>query len=112
MNDSQPSKKVSFKVHQKDKTEILAICDKELFGKRLRGEKAGMIVPSEFYDGEEIPTEDALQLMKRYQNVNALGSVLELAIQKRLFNEEAVLWFKTEEGKKIPHLLIFSIPPI
>ncbi len=112
MEVSKPSKKVVFKVHKKDKSEILAICDKELFGKKLTGTKAKMTVPFDFYNGEEIPVEDALHLMRKYQNINAIGSVLELAIQKRLFHKDSMLWFNTEEGKKIPHLLIFSIPPI
>ena len=35
LKNSRQSHKVVFKVHQKDKSEILAICDKDLLGKKL-----------------------------------------------------------------------------
>jgi hypothetical protein len=71
-----------------------------------------MKISEQFYRGQEISADDALGLFRNYNNINALGSVLELAIQKRLITEEACVWFKTYDGKKIPHLLIFSLPPI
>ena len=92
--------------------EILALCDESILGQELVSDKARMKVLSDFYRGQEISTADALQLMRRYTNINALGSVLELGIQENVINVEAITWFSTSEGKKIPHLLLFSIPPI
>ncbi|MFW9903105.1 MAG: DUF424 family protein [Candidatus Thorarchaeota archaeon] len=106
------STRVYFKIHRKDKTEILALCDEALFDQEIFNEKARMKIPSDFYRGQEISPNDALRLIRNYTNVNAVGSVLELGIQKKLINEDAIIWFTTSEGKKIPHLLIFSIPPI
>jgi hypothetical protein len=71
-----------------------------------------MRISAGFYQGKEISVADALRLMRNYTNVNAIGSVLELGIQKNIINEDAIIWFENSEGKKIPHLLIFSIPPI
>ena len=103
---------VFFKIHRKDKTEILAICDEVLLGKVLSNEKIRMRVPTEFYRGQLIPRLDALQLMRRYVNINIIGSVIELGIEKNIINKDAVIWFKDEEEKEVPHLLIFSIPPL
>ncbi|MFX0014537.1 MAG: DUF424 family protein [Promethearchaeota archaeon] len=104
--------RVYFKIHRKDNVEILALCDEVLLGQELFNEKARMRIPADFYRGKEISALDALRLMRNYTNVNAIGSVLELGIQENLINEDAIIWFTTSEGRKIPHLLIFSIPPI
>lgn len=106
------SKKVFFKIHRKDKTEILAICDEFLFDQELKNDTIRMKIPKNFYYGHEISRSDALQLMRKYANINILGSVLEEGIQQNLINKDAVIWLKTEDGDNIPHLLIFSIPPI
>jgi hypothetical protein len=103
---------VYFKVHRRDKTEILAICDESLIGKELFNEKARMRISADFYCGKKISPSDALELIKNYMNINVVGSVLELGIRKKILNKDAIIWFNTEDGKKIPHLLIFSIPPI
>lgn len=106
------SARVFFKIHRRNNMEILALCDESILGQELVSDKARMKVLSDFYRGQEISTADALQLMRRYTNINALGSVLELGIQENVINVEAITWFSTSEGKKIPHLLLFSIPPI
>ncbi len=106
------SERVLFKIHRKDATEILAICDEILLGKELSNKTIKMKVPSSFYKGTYISKSDALDLMRRYTNINALGSVLDLGIEKRIINKDAVIWFNTDDGREIPHLLIFSIPPI
>jgi hypothetical protein len=111
-SNNSSSTRVFFKIHRKDKTEILAICDECLLGKVLSNEKIRMKVPTDFYRGNVISKLDALELMKRYVNVNAIGSVLELGIEKKVINKDAVIWFDYENNLKIPHLLIFSIPPI
>lgn len=107
-----PSPRVYFKVHRRQNVEILALCDESLLGETLFNEKARMKISAGFYQGQEISTTDALRLMRNYSNVNAVGSVIELGIQKKIINEDAIIWFSTSEGKKIPHLLIFSFPPI
>jgi len=104
--------RVLFKIHRKDKTEILAICDEALLGKELSNSTTRMKVPLGFYKGSYISKSDALDLMRKYANINILGSVLNLGIEKNIINEEAVIWFNTDDGRRIPHLLIFSIPPI
>ncbi|MHA2202497.1 MAG: DUF424 family protein [Candidatus Hodarchaeales archaeon] len=110
--DTSSSTRVYFKIHRREKTEILALCDESLLGQELFNEKARMRIPIDFYRGQQISASDALHLIRNYANVNALGSVIELGIRENLINEDAIIWFTTSEGKKIPHLIIFSIPPI
>lgn len=104
--------RVYFKIHRKNNVEILALCDESLLDQEIFNEKARMKIPADFYRGQEIEAQDALRLMKNYANINVVGSVIELGISKNLINKDAVLWFTSSEGKKIPHLLIFSIPPL
>ena len=112
LQDKSISERVFFKVHRRQKTEILALCDESLLGQELVNEKARMRISPDFYRGKKISTDDALRLMRNYANVNAVGSVLELGIQQKIINEDAIIWFKSKEGKQIPHLLIFAFPPI
>ncbi len=111
-SDSLSLNRILFKIHRKSRTEILAICDENLLGQELRNDRARMIISSDFYSGQEISAEEALRLMNTYTNINAVGSVLEYGIRNNLINEDAIIWFTNEQGKKIPHLLIFSLPPI
>jgi hypothetical protein len=104
--------RVFFRIHRRDATEILAICDEDLFGKVLSNDKIRMKVPIKFYKGQSISIADAFQLMRRYVNINILGSVIELGIEKKQIKKDAVIWFNDEEGKRVPHLLMFSIPPL
>jgi len=104
--------RVFFRIHRRDTTEILAICDENLLGKVLSNDKIRMRVPIEFYKGQTISKSDAFQLMRRYVNINVLGSVIELGIEKSKIKKDAVIWFNDEEGKRVPHLLLFSIPPL
>ena len=104
--------RIYFKIHRKDRAEILAICDEILLGQELSNERARMTISPEFYRGQEISPSDALRLMRNYTNINVVGSVLEHGIEKKIINEDAIIWFETAQGKKIPHLLIFSLPPI
>ncbi len=110
--DTSSSTRVYFKIHRKNQTEILALCDESLLGQELFNEKARMRIPTDFYRGQQISASDALHLIRNYANVNAIGSVIELGIRENLINEDAIIWFTSSEGKKIPHLIIFSIPPI
>jgi hypothetical protein len=71
-----------------------------------------MKVSKGFYQGQKVTAEEALQLMKNYVNINALGSTIELGIKSEIIKKDAVIWFTTTDGKKIPHLLVFSLPPI
>ncbi|UCE12144.1 MAG: DUF424 family protein [Candidatus Heimdallarchaeota archaeon] len=106
------STRVFFKIHRKNKTEILALCDESILGQELFSDKARMRIPVDFYRGQEISAPDALRLMRNYANINALGSVIELGIKQKVIPPDAIIWFTTAEGKKIPHLLIFALPPL
>ncbi len=108
----ESSKSVNFKIHRSHRREILALCDDSLLDQVLFTEKAKMKVSTAFYRGQKITAEEALQLMRNYGNINALGSTIELGIKIKVIRNNAVIWFKTINGKKIPHLLLFSLPPI
>ena len=108
----ESSKSVYLKIHRSHNREVLALCDESLLGQVLFNEKLQMKVSTGFYRGQKITPEEALQLMRNYVNINALGSTIELGIKLNVIRKDAVIWFKTSDGKKIPHLLLFSLPPI
>lgn len=112
LRKKESSKSVYLRIHRSHNREVLALCDESLLGQVIFNEKAQMKVPTDFYRGQKITSEEALQLMRNYVNINALGSTIDLGLKNKVIKKEAVIWFKTSDGKKIPHLLIFSFPPI
>ncbi|MHA1214615.1 MAG: DUF424 family protein [Candidatus Hodarchaeales archaeon] len=106
------SDRVFFKIHRKEKTEILAICDEYIMGQELFSDEIRIKVPIKFYRGNEIQKEEALHLLKNYRNINIFGSVITLGLEKEIISEEAVIWLQTKDGERIPHLLIFAMPSL
>ena len=53
--------------------EVVALCDKELIGKKLSEGNIELNVSEKFYKGEELPEDEMAEIMKNAKNVNILG---------------------------------------
>lgn len=104
--------KVCLKLHRTGTSEVLAVCDKKYIGQTLHNTKIKMKVHKSFYEGNEIPIQDAFSLFKSYGNINAVGSVINYGIQRGEINKNSVLWLENEEGESIPHMILFKMPPL
>ncbi|MEM2767476.1 MAG: DUF424 family protein, partial [Candidatus Bathyarchaeia archaeon] len=52
---------------------LLAICDAEILGQTLREGKIVFRITEEFYKGEEMDIEEAIELIKNSTIVNMIG---------------------------------------
>jgi len=71
---------------------IVAICDKDLLGKKI-GKKLKITVSKAFYGGDLIDDKKALELMKRSSICNILGKkIIKLAIEKKFIMKENIMF--------------------
>jgi hypothetical protein len=84
------------------KNVLLAICDAEILGKKLREGKLTFHVKEDFYKGTRLDIEEALCMIENSTIVNMIGkNVVTKAIEKGYVHPQAVL---NIEG--VPHAQI------
>jgi hypothetical protein len=81
---------------------LLAACDAELLGKKLREGKIVFEIHKQFYEGPKMTVEEVIELMKQSTIVNMVGhNVVKKAVEKGLIHPDAVL-----KVSGIPHAQI------
>ena len=84
---------------------LLAICDAELLGKRLRDGKIVFEVREDFYKGLKISVEEAIDLVEQSTIVNMVGRhIVKQALERGLIHPEAIL-----EISGVPHAQIVKM---
>jgi hypothetical protein len=84
---------------------ILATCDCELLGKVLRDGKIVFEIREDFYKGQKVTIEEALELCKQSTIVNMVGQcIVDKAVKEGLIHPEAIL-----KIKGIPHAQIVKM---
>jgi hypothetical protein len=83
-----------YKIHRSraEKYEIvLAICDKELKGKKLR-ENPEFLIDKKFYGEEECEEEKAIELLEKCTIANLTGKkIIKLALDKNFITRENII---------------------
>ncbi len=84
---------------------LLATCDVDLLGKKLKEGKIVFEIHRQFYEGPKMTVEEVIELMKQSTIVNMVGhKVVKKAIEKGLVHPEAVL-----KISGIPHAQIVKM---
>jgi hypothetical protein len=84
-------------------TQIINICDLNILGKEISHGDFTINISQEYYYGEEIADEDAINLLKSSSIINLVGKdIVDLALSLNLAKKNSV---KTIEN--IPFLMIF-----
>ncbi len=82
-----------------DKRLVLAVCDKELLGKKIEDSKRVLDLTSNFFKGKEMANKDALALMKKAYTLNAVGEEsVDLAVESGVVEKTHVIFIN-----KVPH---------
>ncbi len=77
---------------------VIAICDKNLLGREI-GKDFKLKVKEEFYGGEVIDDNRAVELMKKSTMGNLLGKeIIKLALEKKFITKENIIFIDD-----IPH---------
>ena len=84
---------------------LLALCDCEILGRKLREGKIVFHVKEEFYKGAKVSIEEAIEIIENSTIVNMIGkNVVKKAIERGYVHPEAVL---NIDG--IPHAQIVKL---
>ncbi|MCD6458364.1 MAG: DUF424 family protein [Thermoproteales archaeon] len=96
------SKKVYVKIHRVKGEVIVAICDKNLLGKTIEDKDVKFEIKEEFFRGELVDVEKALELIEQGTVVNVVGEVIVNALAEK--NE--VIRLAAIEIAGVPHVQI------
>jgi hypothetical protein len=73
---------------------LVAVCDAEILGKTLKGGRVPFKVNESFYKGVRAEVEEAIEAMRKATICNIVGKkIVEAAIEKRLVQRAAVIYF-------------------
>jgi len=87
--DAQDKVKMySVKVHKVGSDVLVACCDAEILGKRLKGDEVEIHVSERFYGGEQVHEERLLALLKEATVANLIGDRAVSAAQRAGLIEE------------------------
>jgi|TARA_Y100000310_G_C20609976_1_gene777487 hypothetical protein len=87
-----------YKIHETKFGTLIAVCDKELSGKTLKGKNIEVFVNPRFY-GEEESGEEILNLVKQSNDGNVIGKkIVNLLLKHKIISKKSVIKI---EG--IPH---------
>ena len=81
-----------YKVYEEKSGLIVAVCDKELCGKTLKGEQGDFFVNPRFYKEEEGSIDDVVEILKKAVNVNLIGeNAVEAGVRAGLVDSKNVV---------------------
>ncbi len=84
---------------------VLATCDCELIGQVLKEGKIVFEIKEEFYKGQRVTLEEAIDLCRQSSIVNMVGKcIVEKAIKERLVHPDAII-----KIKGVPHAQIIKL---
>ena len=84
------------KVHKsEDGRMVLAVCDKDLLGKKFEQGELLLDLTSDFYDGKEVKEEDLKMMFKGSYVVNVVGKEsVAMALKEGIIQQENVVKVK------------------
>ena len=91
--------KTFIKKHIQGKNIVVAAADEEIIGKEFRENNKRLAVSNNFYRGELLEIELAVEILKNAKNLNIVGrKIVSAALEAKIIHELAIL---TIQG--IPH---------
>jgi len=89
---------------------ILAACDKELLGKKLKKGSLDIYISPEFYGGRLVRLDELILLMQKAVSLNLVGEkVIEVAEKIDLVHKDAKIYFRDSDGRYIPHAITIKV---
>ncbi len=93
------------KIHSMQGKEVLAVCDKEIAGKRLQHDELEFNVSERFFKEKELSEKQLRQLLHEFDNINLVGNkAVAIAIDEKIASKESVI-----EISGVKHVQIFKI---
>ncbi|HIQ49867.1 MAG TPA: DUF424 family protein [Nanoarchaeota archaeon] len=91
---TQIKKEFYFKIYNRGNEIVLAVCDKDILGKKVEENEIVLYAKPEFYKGEEIG-EEVIELFERASIINLMGKkIVALALKHGLIEKNSILEIK------------------
>jgi hypothetical protein len=92
INKGYIAMQVSVNIVKQGKHILVAACDLNLLGKKLKFREIDFVVHKNFYGGTVVSIEEAVSLIKQGTTVNIIGSaIVKAAMKEGLIHPQAVL---------------------
>jgi len=83
----------------RDGRKIIAVCDKELLGKKFKEKDRQLDLSSKFYKGKELDDDNLKKLLKTAYIINAAGEkTTNFLIKNKIIQKENIIYIEN-----IPH---------
>jgi len=98
-------KEFCFRLRKVGGRSLLAACDSEIVGKKIRYREICFHVSGSFYGNEKTGEKEMLEKVRQSDIVNVVGKrIVKLLVDNKLVNEDCVLWMGTT-----PHVQIVRV---
>jgi len=92
------------KFHTRGDRTVVAICDKDLIGKKLEDKKACIEITKRFYKGEKKTEKEIAVILQEATNINMIGKkTIALAIKQGVLTKDSI-----KKIKGIPHAQLYE----
>ena len=79
------------KKHKSETSEVTAICDEDLIGKKFKGNKIKINITERFYKGDLLEDNDVIKTIETSNNINIIGkNSINLALKIKLIEKNEV----------------------
>jgi len=96
---------IYLKITKTEFSEIVAVCDEDLIGKKFSENDNMLDINERFYKGEIMDEGKIIEILNNAKNINIVGEeAVGLAIKAGIVEEENII-----KIKNIPHALVFGI---
>ena len=86
-------------------SEVIAICDADLLGKKFSENNLVLDINERFYKGELLSNEEIIEILSNARYINLVGKEsINLALKSGIIEKENII-----KIKNIPHALVFEI---
>ena len=93
------------KTHKSSKNFMVAACDRELIGQRLKNDVCEITVSASFYQGEEADDEVLTDLLYKATTANLIGEkTIACAVKCGIVDPNSIIYFGD-----VPHALYFAL---
>ena len=85
---------ISIKIH-KSYRNVVAVCDLDLIGKKFEEGECQLDVKENFFKGDEITTDKAIEIMKEYEKEDSTFNIvgdesINSALKAKIISEEGI----------------------
>ncbi|MEK6835152.1 MAG: DUF424 family protein [Nanoarchaeota archaeon] len=94
---------IYLKINKTEQSEIIAVCDSGLIGKRFSENGLNLDINEIFYKGEIMNEKEIIKILKEARNINIVGKEsIKLAVKAGIIDKENII-----KIKNIPHAMVF-----